>query len=93
MFKKDSKELSLIEKTEKEMKRLEEQTIKAVEDSIRERKNLLEEAIMTINQIQDIQAIGITEKEKDIMRNNIINCKRSEYVQKLIELDNLSQSI
>lgn len=73
--------------------KLAEETRQAKENSIRERKNLLEDVIMTINQIQDIQAIGITEKEKDIMRNNIINCKRSEYTNKIIELDSRSKSI
>ena len=73
--------------------KLAEEKRQAQEDSIRERKNLLEDVIMTINHIQDIQAIGITEKEKDIMRNNIINCKRSEYIDKIIELDKLSKSI
>ena len=62
-------------------------------DSIRERKNMLEEIIMTINEIQDIQALGISEREKDIMRNNIINCKRSDFVSKIIELDRYGKSI
>lgn len=64
---------------------------KEQKDSIRVMKNILEDAIMTINEIQDIQSIGITEKEKDIMRNNIINTKRSEFVDKIIELDRLSK--
>ena len=54
-------------------------------------KNILENAIMTINEIQDIQSIKIEEKQKDIMRNNIINTKRSEFVNKIIELDRLSK--
>ena len=49
----------------------------------------LEDSIMTINQIQDIQVIEITEREKDINRNVIINKKRIEYVDKIIELDKL----
>lgn len=64
---------------------------KEQKDSIRVMKNILEDTIMTINEIQDIQSIGVTEKEKDIMRNNIINCKRSEFVDKIIELDRLSK--
>lgn len=64
---------------------------KEQKDSIRVMKNILEDVIMTINEIQDIQAVGITEKEKDIMRNNIINTKRSEFVDKIIELDRLSK--
>ena len=69
---------------------------KSLDNSTNENKNLrkllkeyLEDSIMTINQVQDIQALGNTEREKDIMRNNIINKKRTEYVTKIIELDDL----
>ena len=64
---------------------------KEQKDSIKVMKNILENAIMTINEIQDIQSIKIEEKQKDIMRNNIINTKRSEFVNKIIELDRLSK--
>lgn len=70
-----------------------EEVRQAKNDSIRERKNMLEEIIMTINEIQDIQALGISEREKDIMRNNIINCKRSDFVSKIIELDHYGKGI
>lgn len=69
---------------------------KSLDNAINENKHLrkllkehLEDSIMTINQVQDIQALGNTEREKDIMRNNIINKKRTEYVTKIIELDDL----
>lgn len=52
-----------------------------------ELKKQIEDSIMTINQIQDVQAIGISEEEKNIMRNSIINKKRTDYVTKIIELD------
>lgn len=68
-----------------------EERKKEQKDSIRVMKNILEDAIMTINEIQDIQSIKIEEKQKDIMRNNIINTKRSEFVNKIIELDRLSK--
>lgn len=55
-------------------------------------KNLLEDFIMTINELQDMQAMKIREEEKDKMRNNIINNKRTKYVTKLIELSNTNQS-
>lgn len=64
---------------------------KEQKDAIRAMKNILEDAIMTINEIQDIQSIGISGEEKDIMRNNIITTKRSEFVDKIIELDRLSK--
>ena len=69
---------------------------KSLDNATNENKHLrkilkqhLEDSIMTINQVQDIQALGNTEREKDIMRNNIINKKRTEYVTKIIELDDL----
>lgn len=62
-------------------------------DQLRKTQNeLLEEFVMTINQLQDIQAMKIREEEKDKMRNCIINNKRTKYVTKLIELSNTDQS-
>lgn len=55
-------------------------------------KQLLDEFIMTINQLQDIQALNLSEEEKDEMRNTIINHARTKYVTKLIELSNTDQS-
>lgn len=55
-------------------------------------KELLEDFVMAINEIQDIQAMKIREEEKDKMRNSIINNKRTKYVTKLIELSNTNQS-
>ena len=62
-------------------------------DQLRKTQNeLLEEFVMTINQLQDIQAMKIREEEKDKMRNCIINNKRTKYVTKLIELSNTDHS-
>lgn len=55
-------------------------------------KKQIEDSIMTINQIQDVQAINISEADKDMMRNSIINKKRTEYVTKIIELDRPEKS-
>lgn len=52
----------------------------------------LEDFVITINELQDIQAMKIKEEEKDKMRNSIINNKRTKYVTKLIELSNTRQS-
>ena len=51
-------------------------------------KQLLDEFVMTINQIQDLQSLNLPEEEKDEMRNTIINHARTKYVTKLIELSN-----
>ena len=55
-------------------------------------KELLEDFVMTINELQDIQAMKIKEEEKDKMRNSIINNKRTKYVTKLIELSDTRKS-
>ena len=55
-------------------------------------KQLLDGFIMTINEIQDIQTLNLSEKEKDEMRNTIINNARTKYVTKLIELSNTDES-
>ena len=67
--------------------------IKFLRKQLKEKQNeLLDDFIMTINEIQDIQAMKINEEEKDKMRNSIINNKRTKYVTKLIELSNTEQS-
>lgn len=50
-------------------------------------KKQIEDSILALNEIQDIQAIKISEAEKDMLRNSIINKKRTEFVTKIIELD------
>ena len=55
-------------------------------------KILLDEFIMTINEIQDIQSLDLSEEEKDEMRNTIINHVRTKYVTKLIELSNANEN-
>lgn len=50
-------------------------------------KKQIEDSILALNEIQDIQAIKISEAEKDMLRNSIINKKRTEFVIKIIELD------
>lgn len=75
-------------------KTLKESLDKTIEENKYLRKVLkeqIEDSILTINEIQDIQAIKIYEAEKDILRNNIINKKRTEYVTKIIELDSLDK--
>lgn len=53
-------------------------------------KLLLEDFIETLNEIQDIEAIKMSETEKLIDRIKIITKKRTEYITKLIELSNTS---
>lgn len=55
-------------------------------------KQMLDEFIMTMNEVQDIEALDIPEKEKTHMRNTTIDNARTKYVTKLIELSNTEQS-
>lgn len=56
-------------------------------------KQLLDEFIMTINEVQDIEVLNIPEKEKIYMRDTIIDNARTKYVTKLIELSNTAKWI
>lgn len=71
-----------------------EKNIKITKNNSKDmQKLLLNDFIMTINEIQDIQAIkNLSEEEKDHMRDTIISKKRTEYVTKLIELENDGKS-
>ena len=80
-------------------KRINESLQKAYNNALEENKYLreqlkkqIEDSIMTINEVQDIQSINISEAEKDMMRNSIINKKRTDYVTKIIELDRSGKS-
>lgn len=69
-------------------KALKESLDKAIEENkyLREAlKKQIEDSILALNKIQDIQAIKISEAEKDMLRNSIINKKRTEFVTKIIE--------
>lgn len=56
-------------------------------------KQLLDDFIMTINEVQDIQSLNLSEEVKDSMRNSIINNARTKYVTKLIELSNKMEAV
>lgn len=71
-----------------------EKNIKFTKNNYKDmQKQLLDDFIMTINELQDIQSINVSEKEKDDLRNSIINNARTKYVTKLIELSNNHQAI
>lgn len=55
-------------------------------------KKLLEDFITTINEIQDTHSMHIAEDEKQKIRNSIVDYKRKQYVEKLIELSSTDQS-
>lgn len=60
-------------------------------EAIEVMKKILKDSIMVLNQIQDVQLLGIGNEGKKIMRNNIINCKRKEYESKIKELEQIGK--
>lgn len=70
-----------------------EKNIKLIHKNNRKtQEQILEDFVMTINEIQDVEAIEISEVEKIKMRNKIINSKRTKLIIKLIELSNTDES-
>ena len=61
-------------------------------DNIEIQKKMLDDFMMTINEIQHVQEIKATEEEKDKMRNSIIDNKRTKCLEKLIELSDTYHS-
>lgn len=70
-----------------------EKNIKLTHKNYRDiQEKILEDFVMTINEIQDVEAIEISEVEKIKKRNSIINNKRTKLITKLIELSNTDES-
>lgn len=70
-----------------------EKNIKLTHKNYRDiQEKILEDFVMTINEIQDVEAMKKSEIEKIKMRNRIINSKRTKLIIKLIELSNTDQS-
>lgn len=70
-----------------------ERNIKLIHRNSRDtQKTQMDDFVMTLNKIQDVEAMKIPEAEKNIYRNKIINNKRTKLVTKLIELSNTEQS-
>lgn len=67
--------------------------IKYLRNQLKEQQEkLLEDFIITINELQDTHSMHIEEEDKQKVRNSIIDYKRKQYVEKLIELSNTRQS-
>lgn len=70
-----------------------EKNIKLIHKNNRKtQEQILEDFVMTINEIQDVEAIEISEVEKIKKRNSIINNKRTKLITKLIELSSTDKS-
>ena len=86
--------LSKLDKSMKKRIKSQSTEIKNLKRQLRViQEKLIDDFIITINEIQDVQARPIEEKQKDKLRDNIIDHKRLEYVSKVIELSNTDQSI
>ena len=79
----------------KNKKKLEATKEQCIEELIRFTDNFIDNTIRKLYQIQDIQSLGISEQEKDIHRNAIINTSVTEllhYSDKIKELADLRKS-
>lgn len=80
---------------QRQIEKLEDTKEQCVEELIRFTDNFIDNTIRKLYQIQDIQSLGISEQEKDIHRNVIINTSVTEllhYSDKIKELADLRKS-
>ena len=70
-----------------------EKNVKLTHKNYRDiQEKILEDFVMTINEIQDVEAMKKSEIEKNKKRNSIIDNKRTKLITKLIELSNTDKS-
>ena len=93
MFGSNDREILKLEVIKKDQQRqiekLEDTKEQCIEELIRFTDNFIDNTIRKLYQIQDIQSLGISEQEKDIHRNVIINTSVTEllhYSDKIKEL-------
>lgn len=70
-----------------------ERNIKLIHKNNRKvQEQILEDFVMTINEIQDVESMKKSEIEKNKKRNSIIDNKRTKLITKLIELSSTDES-
>lgn len=65
----------------KNKKKLEDTKADCIEKLVNFLEILIDDTIRKLYQIQDIQSLGLTEKEKDVHRNVIVNTTVEELLQ------------
>ena len=74
-------------------RQLEKEQTKLIKGLVRFTDDLIDNAIRKLYVIQDVQALGISEKDKDVKRNIIINKTVNELLEYSSKIKELSKSV
>lgn len=74
-------------------RRLQREQEKCIKSLVNFTDDLIDNAIRKLYVIQDVQALGISEKDKDVKRNIIINKTVNELLEYSSKIKELSKSV
>lgn len=74
-------------------RQLEKEQTKLIKGLVRFTDDLIDSAIRKLYVIQDVQSLGISEKDKDVQRNIIINKTVNELLEYSSKIKELSKSV
>lgn len=74
-------------------RQLEKEQTKLIKGLVRFTDDLIDSTIRKLYVIQDVQALGISEKDKDVQRNIIINKTVNELLEYSSKIKELSKSV
>ena len=74
-------------------RQLEKEQTKLIKGLVRFTDDLIDNAIRKLYVIQDVQALGISEKDKDVKRNIIINKTVNELLEYSSKIKELSKTV
>lgn len=74
-------------------RQLEKEQTKLIKGLVRFTDDLIDSAIRKLYVIQDVQSLGISEKDKDVQRNIIINKTVNELLEYSSKIKELSKTV
>lgn len=74
-------------------RQLEKEQTKLIKGLVRFTDDLIDSTIRKLYVIQDVQALGISEKDKDVQRNIIINKTVNELLEYSSKIKELSKTV
>lgn len=74
-------------------RQLEKEQTKLIKGLVRFTDDLIDSTIRKLYVIQDVQSLGISEKDKDVQRNIIINKTVNELLEYSSKIKELSKSV
>lgn len=74
-------------------RQLEKEQTKLIKGLVRFTDDLIDNAIRKLYIVQDVQSLGISEKDKDVKRNIIINKTVNELLEYSSKIKELSKSV